>query len=643
MTKKNTASIAHAYRRLAPYLGRFRRYAVGVVVLGAIAAIGSRITLLFFKPLTDRLGMGEAMPMEGKASLLERFTRDTIEPWLASLPEWGMTPGVSEVLVMIFLMTALAALFAGVQFFFLRLARMLSVWMITDLRIDLADHVVKLGMNYHSDRRLGDLVSRLTVDVAVSLRILGLMVEEVVQAPFAIFASLFIAWAAEPTATLGMLVLVPVIAFPVMKIGPRIRRRAKRSQDSLGDTTQRLVQMLSGIRVVKAFRMEEGEAQEFRKVNDEFVRETEGLVRAQALSLAITALFANGGIGLVLGALVLVHLTIAPIFSSAGTMLTFLTAIGMLLAYVKRLTRAMGAIYSSLGSIDRVFEVFDLSPDVMDRPGATAFQGLKQGVRFEGVGFTYPESPEPALRGIDLDVTRGERIALVGLSGAGKTTILDLVARFYDVSQGRILIDGVDLRDLRHGDWMDHLAVVQQQPFLFQASIRDNIRYGRPEATEEEILDACRAANLHETLAILPEGLDTQVGDSGSRLSGGQAQRVTIARALLKDADVLLLDEATSALDSESERKVQEALENLMEGRTTFVIAHRLGTIRSADRILVLESGQIIESGTHQELLHGNGSYARMWELQVGMPTSAEAGITADLDADIAAGLGSDE
>lgn len=615
-----------ALKRLLPYLRPYRRQAFGVVVLGAVAAIGARISLVFFKPLVDRLGLpdGSGTPAEEQApSGLDNWTENYLEPWLGSISNWGMPEGVSEVVMILLLMTALGLLFALVQFVFLRMSRMLAVYMITDVRQDMADHVVRLGMGYHSERRMGDLVSRLTTDVDASLRILSLMVEEIVQSPFAILASLALALAAEPVATLGMLILLPAIAYPVARIGPRIRRRARRTQDRLGDSTQVLTQMLSGIRVVKAFRMEEREAQEFKRVNKEFVTQTESMVKAQATSLAVTAFFANAGIGLVLAALALVHILYTPIFNDSGTMVVFFVAVGGLIALVKRLMRAITAIFASLGSVDRVFSVLDLEPEVKDAAGAKPFGRLQQGIRFEQVGFRYADADRPALADVNLDVKRGQRIALVGASGAGKSTMLDLVARFYDVSTGSLQVDGTELRELKHGDWLDRIAVVQQQPFLFQASLRENIRYGRPDATDEQILEACDAANLGDMLQQLPEGLDTQVGDAGARLSGGQAQRVTIARALLKDADVLLLDEATSALDSESERKVQIALDNLMTGRTTFVIAHRLGTIRGADCILVLEDGHIVESGSHEELLDANGSYAHMWHLQVGGPVEA--------------------
>ena len=293
-------------------------------------------------------------------------------------------------------------------------------------------------------------------------------------------------------------------------------------------------------------------------------------------------------------------------------------AIGALFAYVRRLTRAFTGIFASMGSLDRVFEVFDIDKEEIENDEPLTLDSIEHGIEMKSISFGYPDSEELAINNFSLSVKKGERVALVGLSGAGKSTLLDLIARFYDVQSGLIAVDGKDLLSINKDEWLNHLAVVQQQPFLFQASIRENILYGKPDATDAELDSAINAANLRELINQLPLGLDTEVGDSGSRLSGGQAQRVTIARALLKDSEILLLDEATSALDSESERKVQEALENLMEGRTSFVIAHRLGTIRSADRIIVMDKGRAIEEGTHDELLAQNGNYAMMWNLQLG-------------------------
>jgi len=619
---KSGTSLLGAYQRVMPYLSKYKASVAAVIVLGAVAALGSRFTIVFIKPLIDRLHLdpGEAPTADpASSSALNKFTDAVLEPWLATFGDWDLDPGVSQAIVLVSVMLGMAIVFAGVQYVFIKVSRMLSVYMITDLRQDMASHVANLGMGYHSGRRLGDLVSRMTADANTALRILNMMIEEMVQSPFNIIGSLLVAYAAEPTATIGTLVFLPLLALPVIKIGPRIRRRARKSQDSLGDTTQLLTQMLSGIRVVKAFRMEEREAQEYRKANDEFVVQTRGMVRAQAVSLAVTAFFANGGVGLVIGALVIVHLAIVEIFHDVGTMFAFFIAIGTLFAYVRRLTRAFTGIYASMGSLDRVFEVFDLQPDMRINPDAQSLEKVNQQIEFCDISFSYPGAPEKAIDGLSLTVKRGEKVALVGLSGAGKSTLLDLVARFYDVDSGAIKVDGVDLRDIKQDDWLRQLAVVQQQPFLFQASIRENILYGRPDASEEQLQQAIDAANLRDTIDQLPDGLETQVGDSGSRLSGGQAQRVTIARALLKDSEVLLLDEATSALDSESEHKVQVALANLMEGRTSFVIAHRLGTIRAADRILVMEFGRIVEEGSHDELVAANGPYSHMWKLQLGL------------------------
>jgi ABC-type multidrug transport system fused ATPase/permease subunit len=622
LSNSSSTSLVNAYRRVFPYLKKHRLIVFAVLILGAIASLGSRFTIVFVKPLVDRLNLTPGDGVDASefeaSSYLSGFTSNKLEPWLKSFGDWGMASGASEAIIIIVLMLLLALIFALVHYVFIRASRMLSVYMITDLRQDMADHVAELGMGYHSGRRLGDLVSRMTADATTALRILNLMIEEMIQSPFSILGALLVAYAAEPTATMGTLLFLPLIALPVIKIGPKIRRRARRSQDSLGDTTQRLTQMLSGIRVVKAFRMEKREAEEYKKANLEFVEETGGMVRAQAVSLAVTAFFANGGVGLVIGALVIVHLLFVPIFHDVGSMFTFFIAIGTLFAYVRRLTRAFTGIFASMGSLDRVFEVFDIDKEEIENDEPLTLDSIEHGIEMKSISFGYPDSEELAINNFSLSVKKGERVALVGLSGAGKSTLLDLIARFYDVQSGLIAVDGKDLLSINKDEWLNHLAVVQQQPFLFQASIRENILYGKPDATDAELDSAINAANLRELINQLPLGLDTEVGDSGSRLSGGQAQRVTIARALLKDSEILLLDEATSALDSESERKVQEALENLMEGRTSFVIAHRLGTIRSADRIIVMDKGRAIEEGTHDELLAQNGNYAMMWNLQLG-------------------------
>jgi ABC-type multidrug transport system fused ATPase/permease subunit len=619
-TRRRT-SLFEAYRKLLPYLRRYRGAALMTVVLGAVAGAGSKLVMVLLQPLLARIF--PAKEAEGAASPLRDFSDQRFEPWLAGLPDLGFARPVADVVWIVAMIAALAAVFAAAEYVFVRASRMLGVRLATDLRQDMAAHIVRLDVGWHGGRQLGDLVSRMTADVGASLRLITLIVEELVQCPFEIAAALVIAFAAEPTATVCMLVFLPLIAWPVLKFGPKVRRRSRDSQDRFGDTTQGLVQMLSGIRVVKAFRMEQREAEEFRRGNQRFVDETRRMVRAQAGSLAVTALLANGGIGVALGALALVHLLVTPIFAESTTMVVFFLAIGNVFAYAKRLTRATSAIYSSLGSVDRVFEVFDLRSGLDLSRSTEPWPGLRESIRFEDVRFAYPDAEDEALRGVDFAVRRGERIALVGLSGAGKSTLLDLVARFHDPSSGRILADGRDLRALRPGDWLERLAVVQQRPFLFQATIRENVRYGRPDASDDEVRRACEAARLGDLLARLPQGLDTPVGEGGARLSGGEAQRVTIARALLKDAEILLLDEATSALDSQSERLVQQALERLMEGRTTFVIAHRLATIRGADRILVLEDGRLVEEGTHDALLARGGKYAQLWQLQAGDPASS--------------------
>ncbi|TAH34543.1 MAG: ABC transporter ATP-binding protein [Planctomycetota bacterium] len=615
-----SVQIREAYRRLWPYLRRYRRQALLCVTLGAAAALGSKANLLLLQPLVERLFPQEVAQGDPAASpdarlLQTGFDGGVVDRWLEGVRLFGLSEGVSAVLALMAVMLAIGLVFAFLQYWFLRLSRMLGVWMVTDLRQDMAEHVMRLGMRYHTGRRLGDLLSRLTADVGMSLRILNLVVEEIIQEPFNILASLTVAFLVAPVATLGVLLCIPLLAWPVWKFGPAVRRRSARSMQKLGDSTQNLTQMFSGIRVVKTFRMEGREIEEFRKVNAEFVHQTERMVKAQSTSLSLTQFLATGGVGIGLGLIALANQR-WPVFADFGALTVFVAAAMTMFGSVKRLTKAMSVIYSSMGSVDRVFEVMDIQPDLPVTGRERPYAGLEREIRFENVSFDYGAGEGPALRDVSLRARRGEVVALVGASGAGKSTLLDLVARFYDPTQGRILVDGTDLRELKLSDWLDHLAVVSQHPFLFQTTLAENVRYGRPAASDAEVAAACAAAHVDEFVRALPQGLDTQVGDAGTRLSGGQKQRVTIARALLKNADVLLLDEATSALDSQSERRVQEALANLMQGRTTFVIAHRLSTVRSADRILVLDQGRIVEEGRHEELLERQGIYATMWRLQ---------------------------
>jgi len=614
LKKKKSDGVRATFRRLWPYLRKYRRRALGVIFLGAIAALGSKANLALLKPLVNLLFPEQAAGESQALSQLDEF-----DLWLTQVLEGasvlGLSPIGSKVVLIGGGIFVSALLFSFVQFTFLRVSRMLGVRMIADLRQDLTEHVLSLDLAFHSRRRLGDLLSRMTQDVSDSLRIMLLVVEEIIQEPFNIFAGLLMAYFASPTATIGLLIFLPILAMPVIKFGPKVRRRSAASQARLGDTTQALTQMFSGIREVKVFRMEQREADEFRDANTAFVAQTDKMVRTQALSQGITNFFAYGGIGLVVGLIALVN-TWVPLFSDAGSMMAFFAAIGVTSASTKRLSKAISTVYTSMGATQRVFEVLDIRPEIQEPQHPKPITGVQNSIHFRGVSFSYEDSSDLVLKNVDFEVPQGSSIALVGESGSGKSTLLDLLARFYDPTKGSIEVDGTPLPELGTSGWRDHLAVVGQRPFLFQTTLRENVRYGRPEATDQEVEEACESAGLGPFVDSLPDGLDTPVGEAGTRLSGGQAQRVTIARALLKDAAVLLLDEATSALDSASERRVQVALDGLMEGRTTFVIAHRLSTIRDADRILVLREGVIIEDGDHAALLASNGHYARLWRMQ---------------------------
>jgi subfamily B ATP-binding cassette protein MsbA len=483
-----------------------------------------------------------------------------------------------------------------------------------DMTRDACAKLLALPLRFHHGRKRGDVYARIGSDLGRAHSALDLLFSDVASSMLTIAVGtcflVYISW----QLSLTMLVVLPLLFGVVSFFGKRIRFMAGRRQRQVGEVTQRMLEILSGIKVIKAFRGEAAEDAAYRRATRKLFRRsikvTQNRILARAFVDFLNQVMTLGG--LCLGGLMLLR---GMWGLSLGDLVAFFMISGQTYRPLKKLAKAWVRIVDAFAGAERFLEVMDAPIEIRDAPDAVEIGPARHSVSMRGVTFAYAD--QSVLYNVSFEARAGEVVAIVGRTGAGKTTLTDLIMRLYDPDAGSIEIDGVDLRRVKRDSLLAQIAVVTQEPFLFDGSIRENLRYGRPDATEDEVLAAARAAHVDEIARELPERYDTEVGSGGVRLSGGQRQRITIGRAILKDPSILILDEATSALDSKSEKYVQEAIDALLGGnRTVFVIAHRLSTIRRADRILVIEGGHITQQGTHAELMRRGGLYRELVDLQ---------------------------
>ena len=536
----------------------------------------------------------------------------------------GFEDGSTELLDRYFLaaigIALLLALGSGVRYY---LVTRLGERVVADIRVAVFDRMIRMSPAFFERLMTGEILSRITTDTTLILSVLSSSVSWALRNMLLLIGAIILMIITSPKLSAMVLLVVPLVIGPIVILGRRLRRLSRENQDWIAASSGNASEALLAAQAVQANTHEAASNEAFTTVTERSFNSAKARILTRAVMSFIVIAVAFAGI---VGVLWIGARDVRTEVMTVGELVQFVIYAGMVAGSTGALSEIWGELQRAAGATERLVELLEAEDSVQDPAAPARLETPVRGeVTFDKVSFRYPARPErAALDGVSLSVQPGETVALVGPSGAGKTTVIQLLQRFYDPTEGRVLIDGQDVSTLRRSEFRETIALVPQEPVIFAASARDNIRFGRPGASDADIEKAARAAAAHDFIADLAEGYDTYLGERGVMLSGGQKQRIAIARAILRDAPILLLDEATSALDAESERAVQDAVETLSKDRTTLVVAHRLATVKQADRILVFEDGQIVASGTHDELVAQGGLYARLARLQFTEGLAAE-------------------
>jgi subfamily B ATP-binding cassette protein MsbA len=595
------------YLRMLGYLRRYQPRIAATLACMLVLALTTAAYAFMVGPLLAFLVTGDyrAALSPSLRTFLPDFDPSTVDRRSVLLALPILLVGVSIVK---------GAAYAG-QFF---LMGTIGQNVVADLRKDLFSKLVSLSPSFYARRQTGDLYSRLSLDVSYVENAIVWALSSYIRDSLQVIVLLSQAFILDWRLSIIAFGAFPLTVLPVIRFARRLKRITSQSNEAMGEIIQRTSETVGGIRVVQAFGMERAEVKRFDNAVERYLKVMRRSLLVRALSTPTMEIIAVAGIG---AAIAYAGTTVGTGGLDGRVFMSFVATVLLMYQPAKTLGRVGNFMVQGMAGAERIFEILDAPNEIVDSPIARDVEPIRKGLHFEAVSFRY-QSAQPdhvakwVLREVDLQIARGEVVAIVGPSGSGKTTIANLVPRFFDVTEGRVSIDGVDVREMTLQSLRGQLSVVTQETLLFNESIAVNIAYGRPGASIAEIEAAAKAADAHEFIRALPKGYDTVIGERGVMLSGGQRQRLAIARAVLKDAPILILDEATSALDTKSEAEVQSALDRLMKDRTVLVIAHRLSTVRNADRIVVLVDGHIAEMGTHQELLAKRGEYARMIAVQ---------------------------